>query len=129
MMIMNNGIKMTKLKVTLNLKPKEHIITYNPAPNDRDYDVTKGGTFELAREVVERLTPAEEKVKAYLEELNKKGIINLSIHKIPTKGLKTLFHRSKKPSVELYVKEGESKILIIDENTDKKRLDEFLNIN
>ncbi len=127
--MMKNGIIMTKLKVALNLKPKEHIITYNPAPNDRDYDVTKGGTFELAREVVERLTPAEEKVKEYLEELDKEGIIDLSIHKIPTKGLKTLFHRSKKPSVELHVKEDDSKILIIDENTDKKRLYGFLDID
>ena len=127
--MMKNGIIMTKLKVTLNLKPKEHIITYNPAPNDRDYDVTKGGTFELAREIVKRLTPAEERVKAILEELSKEGIINLSIRKIPTKGLRSLFNRSKNPSVELYVKEGESKTLIIDENTDKKRLYEFLNID
>jgi hypothetical protein len=117
-----------KIRVYLSLKPMKYDITYNPRPESRDFDVTQCGRLSVSKEVVERYSPAEEKVKTILEFLAQSGKISLIFQAISTKGVRGFLNRNKKPSVVCYDENGSEKALVIDDTVDEKKLFDFIGL-
>jgi len=123
-MIANVG---DKVRVCLILKPTKVEIAFNPRPESRDFDVTQCGRFSLTKEVIVQCSPAEERAKTILEELEREGRISLSIQTISTKGFRGFLNRNKMSSVICHKNDNEL-VLVIDETIDKSKLYDFIGL-
>jgi hypothetical protein len=112
-----------KVMVRLNLKPTKIDLSYIPRPIDRDFDVTAGGRLSVSKEVIEHLSPAEERVKAILESLEKEGTISLRIEMMPTGGMKGFSNRKKRPAIMC-----EERTLEINDTVNREKIRGFLGI-
>ncbi|MFH0815289.1 MAG: hypothetical protein V1934_00515 [Methanobacteriota archaeon] len=109
-----------RVKVCLYLKPTKYATTFNPRPESRDFDVSRG-INPLKKEIIDIFSPAEERVKTILENLNILGKVILSIQTISAK-------ETKDPYVVVIDQiSGKERTMSITKNLTEEQLTDFIN--